>query len=587
MKSFLKYTLATIVGFIISSFIVFLLMIFIIGIIVSSSQKEVSIKDNSILQLEFDKPIPERTSQNPLENLDIKNLKINTIVGLHDIVKNIKKAKNDAHIKGIYLKLGTLQSNFGSIEEIRDALLDFKTSKKFIISYAEYYTHSSYYLASTADSIFVNPQGALIFIGLRSEMLFYKGLFEKLDIEPQIIRHGKYKSYVEPFTADHMSDANRLQVSTLLTSLWGHLLEGISKQRHVSIEDLNKMADNLSIRNAETAVSNKLVDASRYNDEVMARLTKLSGVSSEKDLELVTLEKYNKVPDVKKGFPESKIAILYASGEINMGEGDENSIGSEGFSKAIRQAREDANVKAIVLRINSPGGSSIASDIIWRELVLAKKVKPLVVSMGSVAASGGYYIAAPADTIVADPTTITGSIGVFGMTFNVKNFFSKKLGVTTDVVKTNRHSDLGSVFRPLSAEERVIVQTEVENIYDTFISHVAEGRKMTKAAVDSIGQGRVWCAADAKRIGLVDVIGDLNKSIGIAAKLAHLKEYRILELPKTETPFTMLFNDLSSKVREKVISSELGNEQYIYANIKQILNINGIQALMPFQILIY
>lgn len=587
MKSFLKYTLATITGFIISSIILFVIMLGIIGAIIASSDKEESIKANTILLLEFDKPIPDRTSQNPLENLDLKNLKINTIVGLHDIIKNIKKAKIDTNIKGIYLKSGPIQAGIGTIEEIRNALIDFKKSGKFIVSYADYFTHSSYYLATSADSIFINPQGELVFIGLRSETMFYKGLFEKLDIEPQIIRHGKFKSYVEPFISDHMSDANRTQINTLLSSVWGHLLDGISSQRHISVEDLKNMADNLTIRNAEAAKNNKLVDGIRYNDEIRSRLAKMSGVASEKKLEFVSLEKYNKVDSHDSKQPDKKIALLYATGEINMGEGDENSIGAEGLSKAIRKAREDVNIKAIVLRINSPGGSSLASDIIWRELVLTKKVKPIVVSMGSVAASGGYYIAAPANTIVADATTITGSIGVFGMSFNVKNFFNKKLGITTDVVKTNKHSDLGSIFRPLSPEEREIIQFEVENIYDTFITHVAEGRKMTKAAVDSIGQGRVWSASDAQKLGLIDLIGDLNKSIEVAAKIAHLKDYQIVELPKSESPLSLLFNDLSSKMREKIVSSELGNEQIIYSNIKQVLNLQGVQALMPYQITIY
>lgn len=587
MKSFLKYTLASIVGVLLASLILFFISLAVIGAIVSSTDKEVTVKSNSILQLQFDKAIPDRSPENPFENFDFANFKPNITIGLTDIVRDIKHAKEDDNIRGIYLDLSIIPAGYGAIEEIRNALIDFKKSKKFIISYADYYSHGSYYLASVADSIFLNPQGELAFLGLRSEQLFFKGALEKLGLEPQIIRHGKFKSAVEPLTNDRMSDANREQLTTLLSALWSHMLDGISEKRKIDKAELNRLADGLVIRNAQQALEHKLIDGVRFKDEILTRLTKLSGVSSEKKLEFVTLSKYNKVPKSKKGFSKNKIALVYASGEINMGLGDNETIGSEGLSKAIREARQDSSVKAIVLRIDSPGGSALASDIIWRELSLAAKVKPLIVSMGSVAASGGYYIAAPADTILADPTTITGSIGVFGVLLNTKNFLNKKLGITTDVAKTNIHSDLGSIYRPLLPEEREVIQSEVENIYDVFLSRVAEGRRLTKASVDSIGQGRVWSAADAKRIGLVDLIGGLDKAIEIAAAKAHLKEYRIVELPKVEDPLTLLLNDFSAKVKASVISSELGNEQTIYYNLKNAISRQGILTRMPYEISIY
>jgi protease IV len=587
MKSFLKYTLATIVGIIVSSIILFFILIGIIGVLVSSAEKEVTINDHSILKIELNKEIPDRSSQNPFENFDFKNLKPNTIVGLTDIVKNIEYAKTDPQIKGIYLDLSIIPAGFGTIEEIRNALLDFKKSKKFIISYADYYSQGSYYIASVSDSIFLNPVGELAFLGMRSEQMFFKGTLEKLGIEPEVIRHGKFKSAVEPLLNDKMSNENREQLTALLSGIWNHILEGISKQRNVGVTELNRLADEMIIRNADAALEHKLVDGLRYKDEIIARLTKLSGVASEKKLEIVTLSKYNKSAKKKTEFPKEKIALIYASGEINMGEGDEETIGSDGFSRTIREAREDSSIKAIVLRINSPGGSALASEVIWRELSLAAKKKPLIVSMGSVAASGGYYIATPASIIVADPTTITGSIGVFGVLLNTKDFMNRKLGVTTDVAQTNKHADMGSIFRPLTAEERNVVQAEVENIYDVFLNRVAKGRKLLKTRVDSIGQGRVWNATDALKIGLVDSLGGVDKAIEIASKKAKLSNYRIVELPKQEDPLTTFINDFSTRIRNSIIKSELGSEEAVYYNIKQMVNRKGILTRMPYDLTIY
>jgi protease-4 len=587
MKSFLKYTFATIVGVLISSLILFFIFIAVISAIIASGEKDVSMKPNSILQIQLDKPIPDRSSTNPFANFDFKNFRPTTTLGLKDIINNIHHAKTDPNIKGIYLDLGLIFTGWGTIEEIRNALLDFKSSKKFIISYADYYTQGSYYLASVSDSIFLNPQGGMIFLGLRAELMFYKGTFEKLNIEPEIIRHGKFKSAVEPYTNDRMSDENRQQLNGLLSAIWGHVLDGISKQRKIEVKELNRLADEMAISNARSAIENKLIDGVRYKDEILARLTKLSGVVSEKKLELVSLNKYNKAFKPKKAVSKDKIALVYASGEINMGEGDEETIGAEGLSKAIREARKDSSIKAIVLRINSPGGSALASDIIWRELDLAAKTKPLIVSMGSVAASGGYYIAAPAHIILADPTTITGSIGVFGMLFNAQNFFKNKLGITTDVAQTNKHGDLGSIFRPLTAEERAFIQSEVENTYNVFLTRVSKGRGISKEKVDSIGQGRVWSAQDALKLGLVNMIGGVDKAIEIASKKAHLKDYSIVELPKLEAPLSSFLSGFSTKIRSNIIKSELGNEQAIYLAIKKMLNTQGMQTRMPYEIDIY
>jgi protease-4 len=587
MKGFFKYMLATIVGVLISTILLFVGFFIFISVLISSAEKEVVIKPNSILHLTLDKPIPERSSDNPFKNFDFQTMKPSVTIGLKDIISNIKVAKDDPNIKGIYLDLSYLSTGFGQVEEIRNAILDFRKSKKFVVSYANYYTHGSYYLASAADSIFINPMGAISFVGLSSEVMFYKGTLDKLNIEAQVIRHGKFKSAVEPFISDKMSAENREQISTLLHSVWGHLLKGISERRKISIDSLNFFADNMTVSNAKAALKYKFVDGIRYKDEILKRLSKLSGVASEKKLELVSIHTYNKAPKNVKAFAKNKIALIYAEGEIVMGDGDDESIGSETLSKAVRDARTDSSIKAVVLRINSPGGSALASDIIWRELALSAKVKPLIVSMGSYAASGGYYIAAPADTILAEPTTLTGSIGVFGVLFNAKGFFNNKLGITTDMVQTNKHGSLGTPFRPLSAEEKAVIQMEIENTYDAFITHVSEGRNISKAAVDSIGQGRIWNALDAKRLGLVDIIGGIDQAIEIAAKKAKIKEYRISIFPKQEDALTSLLSGFSAQMRTKAIVKELGENASIYFSTKSIMEHQGILMRMPYTISIY
>jgi protease IV len=584
MRSFLKYTLATIVGVILSSIILFFVFFGVVGMIISSTEKQVIVKSNSILHIQFNNSIPERSSDNPFQNFDFQAFRPVVVLGLNDIVKNIRDAKDDANIRGIYLDLGVMPMGFGTLEEIRNALIEFKTSGKFIVSYAEYYSQGMYYLASVSDSIFINPMGGITFMGLSSEILFYKGTLDKLDIEPQVIRHGKFKSAVEPYISDKMSKENREQITTLIHSLWRHVLEGISAERKIEISDLNKIADNVDVSNAKSALSNKFVDGIKYKDEILQMLAKLSDVPSEKDLEFLSLGTYNKAPKSKMGYSKDKIALIYAEGEIMPGDGDETTIGSEGLSKAIREARMDSTIKAIVLRINSPGGSALASDVIWREAELASKVKPLIVSMGNVAASGGYYIATPADTIVAEPTTITGSIGVFGIVFNAQGFFNNKLGITTDYVQTNKHGNIGTSFRPLNPEETAIIQAEVENIYETFIAHVSVGRSLDKAFVDSIGQGRVWSANDAKRLGLVDIIGTLNIAIDIAVRKAKLTDYRIVEFPKREDALTAFLSGFSAHIQQKMIEKELGENSRIYHNIKHFTERNGIQTRLPFDI---
>ncbi len=590
MKSFFKTLLASILGVIIGSFIMFFLMLMVVGAIVSSTgEQPYEVKAGSVLHLKFDKSIVDRASKNPFEGFSPFSMKPEKNMGLNDILANIKKAKADENIKGIYLDLDIIPAGFATVEEIRNALIDFKTSGKFIVSYSDVYSQKGYYLASVSDKVYLNPEGELELLGLRSEVMFFKGALDKLGIEPQILRHGKFKSAVEPFMLDKMSPENREQQLTYMGSIWNQVAKGIAAERKLTVDAINAMANNLTIRNAKSAVENGLVDSLFYKDQLVNQLCKLSGAAKEADLKMVSYSDYlnSPEPNSDKKFTKDKIAVIYASGEIGMGDGSNSSIGSDGLSKSIAEARKDSSVKAIVLRVNSPGGSALASEIIWRELVLAQKVKPLVVSMGDVAASGGYYISAPADVIVASPTTITGSIGVFGLMFNAQKAMNEKLGVTVDVAKTHAHSDMLTVYRPLSAEERNVLQNGVEDIYKTFVNRVSTGRKLAETKVDSIGGGRVWSGENAMGIGLVDKFGGLSEAIKIAAERAKIDNYRLLELPKQKEAFEALMEDFGGQAKMWIMKDELGDAFKHYNYLKGMLQQGGVVARMPYDVEIY
>lgn len=590
MKDFTKYMLATIVGIFASMIILVLLSLMMVGGMVAKSSKEVVVKDNSMLVLDLSSQIVDRSSKNPMDNFNMMSLKSTKQLGLNDILKAIDNAAKDDRILGIYLESPTVGSGAATLEEIRMALEEFKESGKFIISYNETYSQKGYYLASVSDKILLNPEGAMEWLGLRSEVMFFKEALKKLGVEMQIIRHGKFKSAVEPFMYDKMSPENREQILTYIGSIWNHWVDGISASRNISTAELNRLADNLSIRNAKTAVEFGLIDSLVYKDQVLDMLKELTNTKPSKDINSISISQYAKVnlPQKKgKGFAKEKIAVVYASGEIVMGDNSEGSIAGEHFARTIRQARRDSSVKAIVLRVNSPGGSALASELIWREMMLAREVKPVIVSMGDVAASGGYYIAAPADYIVANPTTITGSIGVFGTVPNVKEAINKKLGVTVDVAKTNKHADVGSIFRPLTAEERAMIQLSVEEIYGTFIGHVAEGRDITTEQVDEIGQGRVWSGINALDINLIDEFGGLQRAIEVAAEKAGLENYRISELPKQKDPFESLLKQLSGDVKSKILRSELGDNYDHIIRLKNVATQKGVMARIPYDVEIY
>jgi protease-4 len=587
MKGFFKMMFASIVGIFVSMLLIFFILLGIVGGLMSSADKPVVVEPNSILKLTLDKEIVERSASSIFSDIDIPGFNRTKQEGLTEILENINKAKTDSNIKGIYLELSIIPAGIASIEAIRNALIDFKTSGKFVVSYADFYAQGAYYLATASDKIYLNPEGSVDFHGLRSEVMFFKGALEKLGIEAQIIRHGKFKSAVEPFMNDKMSPENREQINKLLTTVWNHTISEIEKSRKVSADELNRLANNLTLVDADSCIAHKMVDSLYYLDQLNALLVKLSGKTGKKP-EFISSAKYEKVAKAPSGkpFAKAKIAVVYAYGDV-MGDGGEGDVASQRISKALADARTDTAVKAIVFRINSPGGSALASDIIWREVKLASKEKPVVASMGDLAASGGYYIACAADTIVAQPNTITGSIGVFGVMMNAKQLLNQKLGITTDVVKTNTHSDFPTISRPMDAQEKAFVQFEIEKIYKTFIGHVAEGRNMTTEKVDEIGQGRVWSGIDAKELGLVDVIGGLNDAIELAAKMAKIDNYRVSNLPKLEEPFEKFMKDISGDVKASIVKSELGDQYKYIEQYKKLLQLNGIQARLPFGIEIY
>ena len=584
MKQFFKFMFASMLGFVISGVIlIFVLVGAIAGLASKGKKQEVNAETNSILKLNLNYAIPERTSNNSFENFNFQTFESKNDAGLDDILKNIKKAAADDNVKGIYLELGINMNSFATLEEIRNELIAFKKSKKFVIAYGELADQKSYYLCSVADKVYLNPAGELVLNGLSSNVMYLKNMFEKIGVNPELIRHGKFKSAGEPLIADKMSDANREQISSYLGSLYHTMVNGIATARKKQVSEVENIIDQLLIQHPEDAVKLGMADGLKYDDEIETEFKKLIG--NDENLKFITLEKYSNTPNINVSTSEDKIAIIYCDGEIVSGESGDDNMGSETIAKAIKKVRLDDKYKAIVLRINSPGGSAMASDVIWREVVLAKKAKPVIVSMGSVAASGGYYIAAPADVIVAEPNTITGSIGVFGLMINAKELLNNKLGINVETVKFGEYADLGSIDRPLTTAERAIIQRGVDRIYDDFITKVAEGRKLNKEQVDSIAQGRVWAAIDAKKIGLVDEFGGLDKAIAIAKTKAKITDYRIINFPEMKDPIETLISDMSGQASMFLTKRSLTAEQFkLYTDFEKLMHYRGVQARMSFDV---
>jgi len=584
MKQFFKFFFASLLGSFFSFVVIFFIFIGLIASIISLSEQDaVTIHPNSVLHIRLNKPVYDRSPNDPFSGFDFGDFSFTETPGLDDILKCIDKARHDENIKGILLEIDYVPAGLSTIQEIRGALEAFGQEGKFVVGYSSLFTQAAYYLGSVADEIYLNPDGMIMFKGMNIEIMFLKGIIDKLEINAQIIRSGKYKSAVEPFTREGLSKENREQLLELINSQWNQVLLDVSKSRNISIYDLNLVADNLELFNADAALKHGYVDGLIYKDELIEMLKEKTGTEKEGKIKTIALEKYIYAKDVrKKEFTRDKIAVLYALGEISMMGEDFDEVNAHSFAKAIRKAREDKNVKAIVMRVNSPGGEALASEIIRREVFLASEEKPVVVSMGDVAASGGYWISCNADKIFADQTTITGSIGVFGIIPDFKDFFNNKLGITFDNVSTNENADFISVTKPLTPFQEAVVADEIDKIYEKFITLVSEGRKLSKSHVDSIAQGKIWSGTDAKRIGLVDEIGGFEAALNEAAKLAGIEAYTIEELPELKDPLEELFKTTLDENSTKAISNALGQNYKYFTVINRVSKMNGIQARLPF-----
>lgn len=577
---FLRNLLAAILGTIIA---LFLILIIFIGIASAfESNNKVKVEDNSILTLKLDTPIVDYAPKgdNPFEEL----FKNDMPIALPAIINAIENAKTDEHIKGISIQVLAPMGGIAQLQAIRDKLIDFKESGKFITAFADVYTQKNYYLSSVADSVYMNPVGTMDFHGLSTERMYYKDFQDKYGIKMEVIRHGKYKSAMEGFLDNEMSEANREQTESFLSAIWSEFLDDIGASRGKTKAELNKIADEAGTRNNQLVIENGMIDDVVYFDEYNNKLKNLVGVEKDKDLNKISLKNYILTGKGRiNSSAKDKIAILYAQGAIQYGKGNENYIGQESMIKALKEIREKDNIKAVVLRINSPGGSALASDMIWREIELTKAKKPVVVSMGDVAASGGYYIACNADKIFAQPTTITGSIGVFGALPNVKGL-ADNMGINAEQVSTN-NGPTYSVFEPMSQEFQDYMKVQIDNIYTTFVNHVSEGRGMSYEAVDAIAQGRVWAGNEALKIGLVDELGSLDDAIMAAAELANITDYKSTPYPRYKKDFKNAFdlNPLIEVRKQKILQEELGIENYkVYQELKSVLAMEGIQARMPY-----
>ncbi|MBK9147291.1 MAG: signal peptide peptidase SppA [Flavobacteriales bacterium] len=595
MGQFLKFMFASMLGTLLIGVVLIVLFFGMLAAAAAglgSKGKPTKIKDGSVLQLTLDNELVDRGDDEQMD-FDFGPFQGESKTGLNQVLAALDQAKSDEKIEGIFLDLTSVNSGFATLREIRNKIMEFKKeSGKPVVAWAEFYTQGSYYLATAADQVYLQPKGMLDYRGLQSEYMFLKGLFDKLDIDMQFIRgsNNKFKSFGEVYTEEEMSPANRAQIELILRGLWADHRSAVSEKTGLSANELDTIANTFAAKDDEAARDLKLVDALMYRDELLADIKERMSLDKEKDIAFVSLGKYLRTDDEKEeeGDAKTKLAVIYAEGGISSGEGDDG-IGSTSLSATIREAREDSAVKAIVLRVNSPGGSGLASEVIWREVKLAAEAKPVVVSMGDVAASGGYYISCPATKIYAEPTTITGSIGVFGLIPNMQGFFKNKLGITFDGAKTHEYADMMTVSRPLTETEKRMMQQWVDDFYDGFVERVAEGRKLTTAQVDSIGQGRVWTGADAKERGLVDELGGLEDAIRAAATLAGISDYLKVDLPEQEDFLKKLLKDLNTETKAWVAREYLGEDAKLlkeYQRAREAKEQTGILARMPYDLII-
>ena len=581
---FLGNVLAVIVGLLVFSVLSFFILAGIIAAI-SASDSEVKVKENTVLQLNLNgRVLVERTNENDPDFSSVGLFGGVSTVGLANIKRAINAAKDNDNIKGIYLKAGFFSAGQAGLKEIRDALVDFKDSGKFIISYDEVYGESGYYLSSVADEIYLNPSGMMEFNGFASEVVFLKGMFQKIEVEPVVFRVGDFKSAVEPFLLDKMSDENRLQTETFLNDLNAIALKEISESRSIALDRITEINQQMLVRKVQDAVELNMVDNLWYEDQVIDHMKEKMGLKEDDKINLINITRMNAATSSKNKLSKNRIAVIIAEGDIVDGRA-EDAISSEVFKEEVRKARKNDDIKAVVIRINSPGGSALASEVIWRELEECSKVKPVIASMGEVAASGGYYIAAAADTIVAQPNTITGSIGIFALWFNAQGLLNNKLGITTDVVKTGQFSDFGSLSRKLTDGEKAIFQNQVEQGYDTFLSRVSSGRNMSKEAVMEVASGRVWSGVRAQELGLVDVLGGLEDAIKIAATKADIADdYRVIYYPESKPWFERFLSQFTNDVQAFYNTKKYGELYPIMKQVEKINQYKGVMVRLPYDI---
>ena len=585
MKDFFKFTLATVTGIILTSIVMFVIGIVTVFSLVSASDSEITVKKNSVMMLDLKGQLVERSSKNIFKEIFSNE---DPTYGLDDILSSIKKAKENENIKGIYVQASSLGASFASLQEIRDALKDFKTSGKFVVAYSDGYSQGLYYLSSVADKVLLNPKGMIEWRGLASQPIFFKDLLSKIGVEMQIFKVGTYKSAVEPFSATEMSPANREQVAEYIGSIWHQVLSDVSASRKIKIDSLNTYADRmLMLHPSEESVKCGLADTLIYKNDVRDYLKKLVKIGKDDDLAVLDLDD---MINVKKNTPKDKsgniIAVYYAFGEIDGSKSrtDDEGIDSKQVIEDLRKLKEDKDVKAVVMRVNSPGGSAFGSEQIWQAVSELKKEKPVIVSMGDYAASGGYYISCAADSIVADATTLTGSIGIFGMIPNAKEL-ADKVGISFDVVKTNKFADFGNIMRGMNTDEQALMQMMINQGYDLFLTRCAEGRKMTKAKMEKIAEGRVWTGAKAKQIGLVDELGGINKAIEIAVKKAKVDGYTIVDYPDKKDFLTELLDmKPTNYIETRLMKSQLGEFYNEFGLLKNLEGSNFLQARVPFEL---
>lgn len=587
MKSFLKMFFASLLAIIIFSVIIFLIFLGIITAAVNTKET-ITVGKKTVLVLNLDKRLNEQSSFNPL-NAILRKGNV-SVPGLHDITDAIRRAADDDRIKGIFIEMDGDPNGFATNEEIRRALLGFKKSGKFVYAYGTVISQKGYYVASAADKIFLNPVGMLDFSGLSVQFMFFKGALDKLEINPQVFFEGKYKSATEPFRVTQMTPANKTQTNVYLGDLYQHFLEGISDSRHIDTASLFQFANEGLIRTAYDALKYGLVDGLKYDDEVKDAIRGKDGIAANDKIPFMSVAKYARANPPADNSSKESIAVLYAQGDI-VSSGSNTSgdpqIAADQYVPLIRELSKDSSIKAIVFRVNSPGGSALAADAIWRELLLAKQVKPVIVSMGDYAASGGYYISCEADSIFTEPNTLTGSIGVFSIIPDLQSFFKNKLGITFDGVKTAQYADMGSYAQPLTNIEKQFIQEGIDSVYATFKHKVAMGRHLPEQVVDSLAQGRVWSGASAIKIGLADKLGGLQAAIACAARMAHLTSYSLATYPKQEATFQKVLHQFSDDAQTKILKEQLGKNYLLYRNIKRMTQSEGeTLARLPFNILV-